>query len=114
MFAFLVAFDIVLMMTMLVHVFSPMANLGSIGVTFLMIYPGIAVIAPFMGAFGCVFGSPCLLRIQSSMNASCVLVNYPLTLFVQLCIKDELSYKCLIIFLWFNKIALSFFGAKVR
>jgi len=48
------------------------------------------------------------------MNAACVLVNYPLTISLQLLINDEPVYICVMISLWLNKIALSFYGAKVR
>merc|ERR1712167_522746 len=85
-FAMLIALDLIFLMSMFVHIFSPVSNLRSVGIPFLFIYPGIAVLAPFIGALGCILGSPALLRTQSSMNAACVLVNYPATLFVQLCI----------------------------
>ena len=99
---------------MLVHICSPMTNLSSIGITFCLIYPGIAMAAPIFGALGCILGSEHMLRIQSSMNAACVLVNYPLTIALQLLVNDEPVYVCVMITLWLNKVALSFYGAKVR
>lgn len=48
------------------------------------------------------------------MNATSVLLNYPLTLAVMIVNKDEPFYIALIVLLWFNKICISYFGAKVR
>jgi len=113
-FSTLIALDIILLTSMFLHIFSPMSNLRSVGIPFLFIYPGIAVLAPFCGALGCILGSPALLRTQSSMNAACVLVNYPATLFMQLIVSDEPVYVCVVFALILNKTALSFYGAKVR
>jgi hypothetical protein len=82
-YAFMVALDLMCMMSMFAHIFGPISNMKTIGITFLLCYPGIAVLAPILGTLGCLFGSPRLLRHYSSMNASCVLVNYPLTLVMQ-------------------------------
>jgi len=61
-----------------------------------------------------MFGSASMFRIQSSMNSSSVLVNYPATVAMQVFTQDEPVYICVIAALWLNKIALSFYGAKVR
>jgi hypothetical protein len=113
-YAFMVALDLMCMMSMFAHIFGPISNMKTIGVTFLLCYPGIAVLAPILGTLGCLFGSPRLLRHYSSMNASCVLVNYPLTLVMQWIIQDEPAYVGILLILVLNKICLSFFGAKVR
>jgi len=79
-FAFLVALDLCLLMAMLGHIFGPMRNVKTIGVTFLLTYPFVAIFAPFCGVAGCITGWPSLLKSQSGMNAACVLVNYPATI----------------------------------
>lgn len=58
----LIAFDIMLLMAMLGHIFGPVSNFQSIGVTFLLTYPFITVLSPFCGAMGCIFGSADLLK----------------------------------------------------
>lgn len=113
-FAFLVSIDFVLLMSMMVHITSPLANLSTIGITFLLAYPGVAVLAPVCGLMGSFYGSPTLLKAQSSMNAACVLVNYPATIVMQIIVADEPVYICIVAALWLNKVALSFYGAKVR
>ena len=70
--------------------------------------------APICGTLGAIFGSADLLKSQSSMNAAAVLLNYPLTLAVMLFKGDEAVYISVVVLLWFNKIAISFVGAKVR
>jgi len=113
-FASLIAFDLVLVMAMVIHVLSPMDNLRTIGITFCLMYPGIAVLAPFFGLGGCIFGEAWMLKVQSSMNAACVLLNYPATLAMMWFIGDETPYVAVVIALWLNKIPMSFYGAKVR
>lgn len=48
------------------------------------------------------------------MNATAVLANYPLTLLLQIDFGDGAVYIAILVLLWFNKILLSYFGAKVR
>jgi len=48
------------------------------------------------------------------MNAAAVLLNYPATLALMIYNADEAVYIAVVVTLWFNKIALSFVGAKVR
>lgn len=79
-YSMLIAFDIMLLMAMLGHIFGPVSNFQSIGVTFLLTYPIVTIMAPIFGTLGCIMGSADLLKSASSMNAAAVLVNYPLTL----------------------------------
>jgi hypothetical protein len=39
------------------------------------------VIAPFWGILGTIIGSPTMLKSFSTMNATMVVLNYPLTIF---------------------------------
>jgi hypothetical protein len=48
------------------------------------------------------------------MNASMIVMNYPLTILYLLYSKDNKVYITIIVFLILNKIPISFFGAKVR
>lgn len=81
-FSSLISLDLIFFTSMLVHIFSPVGNFFTFGIPFLLVYPGIAVLSPFCGALGCISGSATLLKSQSSMNAACVLVNYPATIIV--------------------------------
>lgn len=80
----------------------------------MLTYPFITILAPVCGTLGCILGNADLLKSQSSMNAAAVLVNYPLTLGVQIYKGDEAVYIAVVVCLWMNKIALSFVGSKVR
>ena len=79
-----------------------------------MFFPAITILSPFVGILACVAGSPRLIQIQSSFNATAVLANYPLTLLLQIDLGDGAIYIAILVLLWFNKILLSYFGAKVR
>lgn len=113
-FSLCIALDLVLVTAMMSHILGPMSNLTSIGIPFLCVYPGIAVLAPIYGAIGCMIGSPRMLRSMSTMNATCVLVNYPATIFTMWYLNDEPVYICVVAVLWLFKIPVSFFGSKVR
>ena len=108
------AVDTLLLMSFTFHVFRPLSNFGQYGVTFLLFYPAVTVLSPIVGMLACVAGSPRLIQIQSSLNATALLANYPLTLLLQLDFGDGAVYIAILILLWFNKILLSYFGPKVR
>lgn len=113
-FAFMITTDIMLTVSMCSHIFLPMTNLKPIGVPFLLIYPFVAILGPLCGAIGCLMGSVSMLRTQLNMNASAVLINYPLTFTAMWFIEDEPAYIGILGLLWLNKILISFYGAKVR
>lgn len=113
-FAIFIALDTLLTAITTMHMFHPLDNWKSIGIPFFFIMPTVSMLGPLAGILGCIFGSPKLLKLQASANATAVLLNYPLTLAIMFWIKDEPFYIALVVMLWFNKICLSFFGAKVR
>ena len=108
------AVDTLLLMSFTFHVFRPLSNFQQYGITFLLFFPAITILSPFVGILACVTGSPRLIQIQSSFNATAVLANYPLTLLLQIDFGDGAIYIAILVLLWFNKILLSYFGAKVR
>ena len=70
---------------------------------------------PVLGIFGAFCGSVSALKLQSSFNATAVLVNYPVTLAIMISHADsDPFYAAILILLWFNKITLSYTGAKIR
>jgi hypothetical protein len=103
-----------LTVSMCLHIFGPIANFKTVGIPFFFIYPLVSVLAPIFGVLGCMAGSVSFLKTQLTMNSSCVLINYPLTLALMIFIQDEPAYIAILIMLWLNKILISFFGAKVR
>ena len=109
-----IALDTLLTLNVCFHMFNPVDNLKLYGIPFFFITPGVTVLGPLLGVLACIVASPKLLKMQASVNATSVLVNYPLTLGVMFANNDEPFYIALVIILWFNKICLSFFGAKVR
>lgn len=113
-FAVFTALDILLTAITCLHMFSPIDNWKVIGIPFFFISPGVTLLGPFCGFLACIIASPNMLKFQASANATAVLLNYPLTLAVMFYVKHEPFYNALIIVLWFNKISLSFCGAKVR
>lgn len=114
-FAALLALDCMLLVDVLAHIYNNgEEHMNTVGVTFVCIYPGVAILGPLFGVLGSICGSPGALKLQSSFNACCVLVNYPLTIFMMVARKEEDWYIAVVVTLWLNKIGLSFFGAKVR
>jgi hypothetical protein len=74
----------------------------------------VTVLGPIFGIIACIVASPRLLKFQASVNATAVILNYPLTLVWLIVTNDQPIYIALITLLWFNKICISYFGAKVR
>merc|ERR1712003_597077 len=113
-FAVFLALDTLLNLNLCFHMFQPLDNWKTLGIPFFFIAPAVTVIGPILGILACIFASPRMLKLQASANATAVLLNYPLTLAVMFVINDEPFYIAITILLWFNKICISFFGAKVR
>lgn len=114
-FAFFVGVDLLLTVIFCVHVFSPLSNFKIIGIPFMLILPGGTLLGPICGVVGSFCGSAATLKLQSGFNSTAVLVNYPLTLVVMLCsTSSDPFYIAVLILLWFNKITLSYTGAKIR
>lgn len=55
-----------------------------------------------------------MLKTFSDMNATMLLLNYPLTLIMLRVTKEPVIQDVLLLLLMINKISLSFFGSKVR
>jgi hypothetical protein len=113
-FSFLLTTDIMLTVSMCSHIFGPITNFKTVGIPFLFIYPLISILAPLFGLVGCLLGSVDLLKRQITMNATLVLINYPLTIVTMWFIQDEPAYIGIVGILTLSKILISFFGAKVR
>lgn len=113
-FAIFVALDTLLTAITCLHMFHPLENWKSIGVPYFFISPAASVLGPLCGIIGCIIASPKLLKFQASANATSALLNYPLTIAWMILTRDEPFYLSLVILLWFNKVSLSYFGAKVR
>lgn len=113
-FSFILTVDIMLTTTFCFHIFRPFDNWQLYGIPFLVIYPAVTVLGPLIGLLGSLFGSPRVLKFMSSMNSTAALVNFPLTLASQVYHKDEPFYIATVIVIWFNKILISYFSAKVR
>ena len=106
--------DILMTLTFCFHMFQPMDNWQKEGIAYFFISPLCTVLGPIMGLLACFCASAKMLKFQASVNATSVLINYPLTLSLMIVNKDEPFYVAIIILLMLNKICLSFFGAKVR
>ena len=106
--------DLLMTISVCFHMFQPMENWKLYGIPYFFISPGCSVLGPIMGLMACLFASSRLLKFQASVNATAVLLNYPLTLAVMIIKRDEPFYISLIVLLLLNKVCLSFFGAKVR
>ena len=113
-YAFFVGFDLLLTVVYCVHIFSPISNFQIIGLPFLFFLPGMALFGPLFGVIGSFIGSPGALKLQSSFNSTAVLVNYPVTLVVMMMNGSDPFYMAVLILLCFNKIPLSYTGAKIR
>ena len=113
-FSIFLALDFLMTLNICFHMFQPLDNWKLYGVPYFFLSPAVTVLGPICGAIACIVASPKLLKFQASVNATAVLMNYPLTLILMILKKDEPFYIALIILLWFNKICISYFGAKVR
>ena len=113
-YAIFLALDLLLTLNICFHMFQPLDNWKGLGIPYFFISPGATLLGPVCGLVGCFLASPMMLKMQASVNATSVLLNYPLTLALMIVKKDEAFYIAMIILLWFNKICISFFGAKVR
>ena len=113
-FAIVVAIDLLLSAILCFHSITPLSNVYVLGIPFLFVLPGMTLFGPLLGIIGAFTGSPSCLKLQSSFNGSAVLVNYPLTFVAMLFANDDPFYIAILILLWFNKIAISYTGAKVR
>jgi len=92
MFSALLSIDLIILVALIMHIFSPITNLNTIGIAFLLIYPFTSVLAPLSGALACLSGDARFLKFHSACNAACVLVTYPVTLAVQIYFRDEVPY----------------------
>ena len=113
-FAIFIALDTLMTLNICFHMFQPLENWKSIGIPYFFLSPAVTILGPISGIFACMLASPKMLKFQASVNATAVMVNYPLTLAFMFFKNDEPFYIALIILLWFNKICISYFGAKVR
>lgn len=113
-FSIFIALDALLTFHLVVHMFQPMSNWKLYGIPYFFMLPGMTVLGPICGILACLIASASLLKFMGSVNATAVLMNYPLTFALMVLKNDEPFYVSLVILLWFNKIAISFFGAKVR
>lgn len=81
-FSMSLALDLLATFVFFLHIINPFSNIWNIGFAFMFVLPLVAVIAPMWGIFGTLMGSTQALKTYSSMNATMVLVNYPLTLII--------------------------------
>lgn len=113
-FSIFLCLDLIMTISVCFHMFQPVDNWKSYGIPYFFISPACAVLGPITGLLACIVASSKMLKFQASVNATSVLLNYPLTLAVMIAKQDEAFYISLVILLTLNKICLSFFGAKVR
>jgi hypothetical protein len=113
-YAIFLTVDILLLVNIIFHLFFPLSNLKSIAIPFLYIYPGVVILAPAFAVVASITGSARLFKAAASLNATCVAVNYPLTIIWMLCTKETAFYMIVVALLWVNKILLSYLGGKVR
>jgi len=113
-FSATLALEFLLTIVFILHIANPMANIWRFGLPFLFILPGLPIIAPLWGLLAILCGSAAMLKSYSNMNATLVLVNYPLTIAFLIFEKEPATYLGIILLLLLNKVCLSFFGSKVR
>lgn len=113
-YAIFSSLELLLTFIMLMHINNYSSNISGFGVPFLFILPGLTVIAPIWGLFAVICGSADMMKTYSNMNATMILLNYPLTLLVLWSQQQPPVLTVIVLLLVFNKVTLSFFGAKVR
>jgi len=81
-FSLALSSDILVTFVFLLHVMNPISRILNVGFAFIFILPGLTMVAPLWGLLGIIIGSPKMLKSYSSMNATMVCLNYPLTILV--------------------------------
>lgn len=113
-YSLVMSFELILSAIFLLHIMNPFAHVWNIGFAFLFILPGLTIVAPLFGVVATISGSPRMMMIYSSMNATMCILTYPLTIFTLFFYKDQVEYVGILLLLVFNKIFISFYGGKVR
>lgn len=83
-FALFIALDVLLTINVCFHMFNPLDNWKTFGIPYFFVTPGVTVLGPLMGIIACLLGSPRMLKMQASVNATAVILNYPITLAVMI------------------------------
>jgi len=83
-FAIFLALDTLMTLNICFHMFQPLDNWEKLGIPYFFISPAVTVLGPICGIIGCLFAAPRILKFQASVNATSVLLNYPLTLAVMI------------------------------
>jgi len=86
----------------------------TLGVPFLLILPGIAVLAPIWTITALLMGSSEMLKVSTIMNSCLVALNYPLTLILLAYMDHDWLQISVIALLILNKAPLSGLNARVR
>lgn len=79
-FAMAIAFELLVTAVFLLHILHPLSNIIEFGLPFLLVLPGLTIVAPLWGLLGTVMGSASMLKTYSNLNATMVMFNYPLTI----------------------------------
>jgi len=87
-YSMVLSFELVLSMIFILHIMNPMSNVWTFGFPYLFVLPFLTLIAPLCGVCATLAGSPGLMKVYSSMNATMALVNYPITLIALFIFKD--------------------------
>lgn len=113
-FSLAIAFEVLVSAVFMMHVLHPTDNIKTFGLPYLFILPGLPLIAPVWGVLATLLGSPQMLKTYSNMNATMIMLNYPLTLLSLWLFSSQKIWQVYLILLILNKVTLSFFGSKVR
>lgn len=114
MYAVAFALELLLTVVFLLHIANPTSNVWGFGFPFLFILPGLPIIAPLWGGLAVLCGSAQMMKSYSNMNATLLVLNYPLTLLYLWLSGEHIVYTTILLFLILNKVLLSAFGCKVR
>ena len=80
--------ELVLSVIFILHIVNPVKHIWTIGFPYLFILPGLTIISPIWGVVSTLLGSANMLKTYSSMNATMIVLNYPLTLLLLWVLKD--------------------------
>lgn len=114
MFSLSFSAEVLLTLVLLLHFVTPIQNIYTVGVPFLLVLPALPLIAPLWCFLALLVGSSTMMKSYSNMNSTMLLLNYPLTLIVMIFSKEKPFYIFILILLILNKVSLSSLGSKVR
>lgn len=111
--AAVLGFDVLLLANFCFHISLPPSNFAAFGWAFIFVYPLVPFLSPLVALIAAITGSPNLLKAVGNLNATMIMFNIPLTLFLSYLSHDDPQFLLMLTLMAFVKVAISGVSAKV-